>query len=376
MNKFILLLFSILFSMTTYAGGNNKEIMSMIGMGWNLGNHFDTHSRRMVNPNDANTWWDRSITTEALYRSLAKAGLKSVRIPVTWGTWQGDAPGYVINEEFMKVIEQNVRWAKKAGLTVILNTHHDEYWLDAYAASSNDSINEAIKVRLVATWTQIADRFKNEGKYLILESFNELNHKWKQPTEGELRIQNEWNQIVVDVIRKTGGYNAKRWISVPSYHASPIHALDDRFQLPDDPAHHLIMAVHCYDPYEFTLKAADKSHDADLARTTWGTDADKVAITNLFARLKKKFIDNVIPCYLGEYGCSIHKTEEGNKCRDEYLKFFCQAARDACLPGCIWDNDNPGKGSEHHSYFSHSDGRYLENQEAIIKSMVDIFNLR
>lgn len=338
------------------------EVTKMLGFGWNLGNHFDSHNNGQPVPESWGSWWDKATPTKALYDNLAKAGVKTVRIPVTWGPFEGEAPEYTIDANYMNIVAQNVLWARDAGLIVVLNTHHDEYWQDAYTAGSNATANAEIKLRIENTWKQIADRFKDEGDYLILEAFNELNHDWKTPNASELRIQNEWNQLVVDVIRATGGKNATRWIAVPSYQASPSLALKDDFKVPTDPAGKIIIAVHCYDPYDFTLR--------DPLSTTWGSDNDKKAITNLLNQLKDKFIDKDIPCYLGEFGCSRHTTDAENKIREYYLEYFCRAAHFAGLAACLWDNYNPGGGPEHHAYFSHNDGAWEDGSEPLVKMMI------
>ena len=344
-------------------------ITHKLGFGWNLGNHFDSYDGSNVTGNYRITWnktapwWDGVNPTEDLYKNLAKAGVKTVRIPVTWGCYEDMNDGnYTIDSDYMTLVKQNVLWAKAAGLNVILNTHHDEYWQDAFTASSNASVNEELKARILATWTQIAEAFKNEGEYLILETFNELNHNWQGATAGEISIMNEWNQFAVNAIRATGAQNATRWIAVPSYQSSPGLALRDDFKIPADAAKKLIVAVHCYDPYDFTLR--------DPLSKTWGTEGDKLAITNLLNQLKAKFIDQNIPCYLGEFGCSRHATEEENRIRDYYLEYFCRAAHFAGLAACLWDNHNPGEGSEHHAFFSHKDGSWLDGSESLVKTMI------
>ena len=333
-----------------------------LGFGWNLGNHFDSHNNGRPVSADMKHWWDNATPTEALYQTLAAQGVQTVRIPVTWGPWEGEAPQYTINANFMALVKQNVEWAREAGLKVVLNTHHDEYWMDAYAAGGNTAVNDSLKQRIAATWRQIAETFKQEGDYLILETFNELNHEWKDATQREIEIQNEWNQLAVDVIRSTGANNATRWIAVPSYQASPKCALRNDFALPNDPAGKLIVAIHCYDPYDFTLR--------DPLKTTWGTDADRKAITDVLNKVKEKFIDQDIPCYLGEFGCSLHVTEAENAIRATYLEYFCRAAHFAGLAACLWDNHNPGQGPEHHAFFSHNNGAWMDGQEPIVKKMI------
>lgn len=362
----------------TFPDSDPATVTRVLGFGWNLGNHFDSYDGGNAASNYRITWnkscpfWDGVNPTEDLYKNLAKAGVRTVRIPVTWGPYENMTNGtYTIEESYMQLVKKNVLWAKAAGLIVVLNTHHDEYWQDAYSAASDAKTNSNIKTRIEHTWRQIAESFKDEGDYLILESFNELNHNWARPTSGEMTIMNEWNQLVVNTIRATGGNNATRWIAVPSCHASPSYALDSKFKLPSDPAHRLIVAVHCYDPYSFTLEKENNSNNADLKVKSWGSATDQKAITQTLGKLKSQFIDKGIPCYLGEMGCSRHKTAKGNECRRFYFEYFCRAAYFAGLAPVLWDNHNPGGGAEHHAYFSHKDGAWMETDaEDLVKLMV------
>nr|QJT73066.1 Cel2 [uncultured bacterium] len=343
-------------------------VTAMLGFGWNLGNHFDSHNNGEKVPASWGSWWDKATPTEALYQKMAAAGVSTVRMPVTWGPWEGEAPTYTIESEYMELVAQNVFWARDAGLNVVLNTHHDEYWQDIYTASISADTNSAIEERIEATWKQIAEYFKNEGDYLIFESFNEIQDGgWgygKNATDGgkQYAILNGWNQLVVNTIRATGGNNSTRWIAVPGYAAAPSFTMN-YLTIPTDAAGKIIVAVHCYDPYNFTL--------AENLVPTWGTEGDKKAITDVLYQLKEKYIDQNIPCYLGEFGCSRHETDEENAYRAYYLEYFCRAAHFAGLSACIWDNFNPGGGSEHHAYFSHNDGSWMDNSESLVKMMIN-----
>lgn len=348
-------------------------LTKQLGWGWNLGNHFDSYDGNNAKDNYRITWskdcpyWDGVNPKEDLYKKLAAAGAKTVRIPVTWGPYENMEDGkYTIDANYMATVKKNVLWAKNAGLNVILNTHHDEYWQDAYGASTNADTNKSIKERLTATWTQIAEEFKDEGDYLILEAFNELNHNWQNPTTKELQIQNEWNQLVVDVIRATGGNNATRWIAVPSYQANIGYALKSDFKIPTDAANKIIVAVHCYDPYDFTLKDPLTEKWGHAAANSW----DESNVVKTLNQLFENFIAKGQPCYLGEYGCSTHTTELGEKCRNYYLEYFCRAAYFANVSLVLWDNNVTKAGAESHGYFNHGDGSFQGDCEALVKTMI------
>ena len=348
-----------------------------LGWGWNLGNHFDTSSGE-DGKHPQWGYWDNAKPTQALYNALKAAGASTVRIGVTWGNYQsGDE--WTIEASYMNEVMQNVEMAEQAGLNVILNMHHDEYWLTIKEAAGNSIINEAIKTRIQKTWQQIAETFKDKGDFLFFETFNEIQDgQWgwgANRTDGgkQYRTLNEWNQTAVDAIRATGSNNATRWIGVPGYASSPSFVIDDAFQLPNDPANHIMVSVHYYDPSSFTLTPVkdgitEWGHTAAKGKYAEGSNEDHVTAT--FQRLHEKFIANNIPVYIGEYGCVMHTTDRSNRFRDYYLEYVCRAAHEYGMPVCIWDNNVSGGGDEHHGYFNHNDGSYVNNAQQLVQTMV------
>ena len=349
-----------------------------LGWGWNLGNHFDTSSGEDGKPNQWG-YWDNAKPTQTLYENLKKAGVSTVRICSTWGNYQDQ--DWTIKADFMAEVKQNVDWAGAAGLNVILNLHHDEYWLKIKEAASNNIVNDAIKERIEKTWTQIAEAFKDEGDFLLFESFNEVQDGswgWGDNLKDggkQYRTLNDWNQTAVNAIRATGGKNATRWIGVPAYASSPKFALEDSFVLPEDAAGRVMVSVHFYDPDAFTLTPEKENY----GKTEWGhtaaagkyvSGANEAHVVETFQKLQEKYIANNIPVYIGEYGCVMQTTERSNLFRNYYLEYVCRAAYTYNLPLCIWDNNETGGGNEHHGYFDHSDGSYLNGLEQLVQTMI------
>ena len=349
-----------------------------LGWGWNLGNHFDTSSGEDNKPNEWG-YWDNATPTQALYTNLKQAGVSTVRICVTWGNYQ-DTETWTIKADYMAEVKQNVEWAEAAGLNVIINMHHDEYWLDIKTAASNNIVNDNIKTRIEKTWTQIAETFKDKGDFLFFESFNEVqdgNWGWGDNLKDggkQYKTLNEWNQLVVNTIRSTGGNNATRWIGVPGYASSPKFVLEDSFVLPTDAANRVMVSVHFYDPDKFTLTpetngASEWGHTAAAGKSVAGSNEEHVVET--FQKLQEKYIANNIPVYIGEYGCVMHTTDRSNLFRNYYLEYVCRAAHTYNLPLCIWDNNSTGGGNEHHGYFNHDDGTYLNGLESLVQTMIN-----
>lgn len=347
-----------------------------LGWGWNLGNHFDTSSGQDgVHPQWG--YWDNATPSSALYTTLKSIGASTVRIGVTWGNYQDSQ--WNIEASYIAEIKQNVEWAEAAGLNVILNMHHDEYWQNIKEAASNNIVNDQIKDRIAKTWKQIAEAFKDKGDFLIFESFNEIhvednNGNWLNPTTKQLTTLNEWNQTVVNSIRATGGNNATRWIGVPGFAASPANVLNDSFVLPTDAANRLMVSVHFYDPYLFTLQPegnngkSEWGHTAAAGKYQSGSNEDHVIDT--FKKLYEKYVVNNIPVYIGEYGCVQHNNDRSNKFRNYYLEYVCRAAHTYSMPCVIWDNNAIGGGNEHHGYINHSNGNYLNDSESLVKTMI------
>ena len=338
-----------------------------LGWGWNLGNHFDTSNMQWG-------YWDGVATiTAAPFQTLAGVGAKTVRIPTTWTNHMDE--NYNISADYMNEVAGAVDKALAAGLNVILNTHHDSFETDLgnAAASAEDAVKDStIIVRL---WTQVAEHFKSYSDKLIFETFNEVHadDNWSGGKDEEYAMLNKWNQYAVDAIRRTGGNNATRWIGVSGY-AANIDLTIDHFVLPEDAANRLIVSAHCYDPYNFCLQPYGDDGSAEVA-PTWGHTAtgngsDELYVINQLYKLRNAYIENNIPCYLGEYGCVWRKTDKENAFRAYYLEFFCRAANLAGIPMFVWDNNAKDAGNESNGYIDHADGSWLNDSETMVPTML------
>jgi len=336
-----------------------EQVFEAMAPGWNMGNHMDAISNDVA----SETAWGNAKATQATMDGVKAAGFKAVRICVTWQGHVGEAPAYRLDEKWLGRVEEIVGYAEKAGLVAIVNTHHDEsYWLDINKAS------ESTKDEIFSVWTQIARRFKDKGEWLVMESFNEIqdggwgwSEAFQKDPQRQYDILNSWNQVFVDAVRATGGNNSARWLGIPGYAASPQFTIAG-LVLPQDytGANRLIVAVHDYDPYNYTLSnplVEQWGHTADPAKRC--SDQDEKNVVAVFDNLKAAYLDKDIPVYIGEFGCSRHK-EEDLPYQKYYIEYFCKAAADHLLPGYLWDNGVSGTGSETHGYFDHGTGQLLD----------------
>ena len=372
------------------------KLAAKLGIGINLGNHFDAFyngtwaGEKFLYP--AEDCWDGAIATKQTFTGIANAGFMTVRIPVTWLKMIGPAPDYKIDETWLNRVYECVMWAHEAGLNVVVNMHHDENhhsiiengvdidtrWQDIKNAVNNPELNAAIIAQIKGSWKNIATKFADCGDWLVLESFNEINDGgwgWSadfraDPTR-QCNILNQWNQAFVDAVRSAGGYNETRWLSVPTYAANPEY--EKYAVMPTDPAGKTILAVHFYDPGDYTIGEAqytDWGHTGDASKKANGGDEDHVK--SVFSNLYTKYVDNNIPVYIGEFGCSMR---DKNNARAwafylYYLEYVVKAAKTYGLPCMLWDNGANGAGQEHHGYINHSNGAYIGNARYPVETMM------
>ncbi|MCR5463588.1 MAG: cellulase family glycosylhydrolase [Bacteroidales bacterium] len=373
----------------TPPSGDNEAwaLAKTLGLGWNMGNHFDAYYNwHFVDENGFDwydypneTVWGGELATPATFKGVKAAGFTSVRIPVTWLNFIGKAPEYKIDETWLNRVHEVVGFAHAEGLNVIINTHHDEnhgddHWLDIKNASVNSAVNETIKAEIKAVWTQIANKFSDCGDWLIMEGFNELNDGgwgWSADFQSnpsrQCDILNEWNQVFVDAVRAAGGENATRWLGVPTYAANP--EFTKYLKIPSDKAGKVMVSVHFYDPYDYTIGDAqysDWGHTGAVDKKANG--GDETHVKDVFSKLNTEYVSKNIPCYIGEFGCSMRAKSDTRawKFYLYYMEYIVKAAKTYGLPCFLWDNGAKDTGKEQHGYINHGTGAYIGNSKEVV----------
>ena len=229
-------------------------------------------------------------------------------------------------------------------------------------------------------WRQIADKFKDKGDFLIFESFNEIHDGgwgWgENRNDGGKQYQclNEWNQAFVDAVRASGGENANRILGIPAY-CTNVDIAVQTFVMPEDVVEgRLIMAVHCYDPYDYTLPAtkSEWGHTADESKKVSGNN--EADLKRVFEKIYNNFIKKGIPVYMGEFGCVNRATAREQAFQQYYLKYYAKLAKTYFVPSIIWDNGAKGAGNEKHAFIDHGTGEYCSPEaKAAIEALVDSY---
>ena len=362
------------------SGDITKDYAARLGIGWNLGNHFDAYNNGV----SGETAWGNPKATQATMNKVKAAGFSTVRIPVTWMGHIGAAPDYKIDEKWLNRVAEVVGYAETAGLNAIVNMHHDgadsKHWLDIKTAAKDPAVHQQILDQVGAMWGQIADKFKDKGDFLIFEAFNEIHDGgwgWgENRNDGGKQYQclNEWNQAFVDAVRASGGENANRILGIPAY-CTNVDIAVQTFKMPEDVVEgRLIMAVHCYDPYDYTLPAtkSEWGHTADESKKVSGNN--EADLKRVFEKIYNNFIKKGIPVYMGEFGCVNRATEREQAFQQYYLKYYAKLAKTYFVPSIIWDNGAKGAGNERHAFIDHGTGEYCSPEaKAAIEALVDSY---
>lgn len=340
---------------TSFEDLNQSQIVEAMGPGWNLGNQLESVTDNV--PEETN--WGNPVITEKLIQSVKAAGFKSIRIPVSYFAKIDDDKDYTIDSKWLDRVQEVVDYCIKNDLYAVINIHGDGYnTIDGSWLLCNGKNQTEIKKKYKKVWKQIAERFKNYDEHLLFESMNEeFDGSYSEPNKEYYQNINDYNQIFVDTVRKTGDNNTKRWLIIPGWNTNIDYTAGDYgFKLPTDQyrdkpidkeEQRIMISVHYYSPWDFcggeNGVITQWGNEADDPSKT-STTCDETYMKNQLNLMKTTFADKGYPVFIGEYG-SIGKTSydsENEYYRAYFARKLCQLSREnGCIP-MYWDNGYNG----------------------------------
>ncbi|MCR5431724.1 MAG: cellulase family glycosylhydrolase [Lachnospiraceae bacterium] len=350
---------------------NGFDAVENMKIGINLGNYFDVTLRVLKgkDPEAFMTGWGNPVVDASLFTRLKELGFGAVRLPVTW-MYHFDEDGN-IDPEWMGKVREVVEWILGNDMYCIINIHHDtgategdrDKWL--YASMDNFKKNNVLFSKL---WAQIAGEFKDCSEKLLFEGFNEMldeKNDWVDATSDASQAINEYNQLFVNTVRKTGGKNITRNLICNTYAATISESALYYYSCPNDKfKDHIIGQVHFYQPYEFaeeegvTWTKPIKEYNAYVEESV---DAQIAYIGEAFTTRGPN--RTKMPAIIGEFA-----TKDKNNTADR-IKWFTRVISDAKEWGMtcfIWDDGTP----EHMGYIDRvgTNDPFPEIIEACIKA--------
>jgi endoglucanase len=259
---------------------------------------------------------DQAHFQEKHFRLLKEAGFQSVRINLHSFRHMEKENGWALRPGWFETLDWAVARATAQGLQVILDFH------EFNVMGENP---EANRERFLAFWKQLSAHCRNAPDSVVFEILNEPNKKLT-PT-----LWNEYLREALAIIREK---NPTRTVIVgPAFWNSVDHLRELELPAKD---RHLIVTVHYYKPMSFTHQGASWTGEKDKSGITWGTDAERKAVTDDFTRVASWAKENNRPIFLGEFGAYDKGPMES---RVRYTDFVCRAAEASGWSWAYWQFD-------------------------------------
>lgn len=310
---------------------NARDLVDALGFGANIGNTLENTSMW-------ETGWGQPLITQTFINGLASRGIKTVRVPVAWDTYANNG---VIDAEKTQRVKEVVQWIEAAGMYAIVNIHWDGGWINNEHGTPAYKLTDEIRTKFENYWKQIGTALGDIGHHLILEGLNEEGSWTLEGTRDgtpDIAPLNEMNQLFVSTVRGLGGYNASRALLIAGFNTDVGKTCVPAFTAPNDPSGEgkLFLSIHFYDPYTFTLM--EDVADWGSPVTTWGTEAEKSALTSLFDKMKSCSDDKKLPIILGEFAVTRGTNFiRENASRAAWLTAVAEASAERGIVPVLWD---------------------------------------
>ena len=337
---------------------SSLEMARLMGYGINLGNTMEACNAGNRVPNrDTSvyeTMWGNPVTTQEMITGMRNAGFKTLRIPVAWTNamdWENG--NFTIGDNYLDRVEEIINYALNEDMFVIVNNHWDHGWWSLFGHPDSNWREFALEM-FKSMWEQIANRYQDYDHRLIFEPSNEewgnrFNDvtKWS-PTGGILSenecyiLLTELSQVFVDLVRSTGGNNSNRFLLMKGYNTDVVKTIDDRFNMPSDPANKLMLSVHYYTPWSY---CGDRASVA-----SWGRTSEALQMNDLLGSLTK-FTDMGYGLVLGEWGVL---DNDGEDRLTFFTNFLDNCDKYGFVP-MLWDTGyTPGRSSLFDRHLTHT----------------------
>lgn len=321
------------------------EIAADMGYGWNLGNTMEATNTWTSNPKvtDFETAWGQPVTTKAMIDGIKKAGFNSIRIPVSWSNMMSSDGNYTIDASYFKRVDEIISYAFANDMYVIINDHYDGGWWEHFCGNKRDCMKHYKNM-----WTQVAEHYKDYSEKLIFESANEELGDSLKKSLSKINVNiadtalynlvNEINQTFVDIVRQSGGNNAKRYLLIAGFNTDIDKTCSSLYKMPTDTiSNHLMVSVHYYTPWTYVGLYKDEGYGY---KASWGTDSDKSEMAGNFAKMKK-FTDAGYGVVIGEYSVLPQYISSGNYKRKDgdttFIKYLLTLCDKYGYAPYVWD---------------------------------------
>ena len=289
---------------------------------------------------------DEAAKREKMFADIAKAGFKTVRIPICFSAWMElKQPYNWDNERGLQMADSFIKWGLAQGLNVIIDLHHSEF---------DGSIPDAGSAeRVVNLWQKIAERYKKTDPEKVF--FELRNEPHDMTAEGWRWQANE----IIKVIRRV----APNHTLIVGFHDwNGRQAMLDSKPLDD---RNVIYTFHYYDPFLFThqgatwagpgldvvrgvpfpgskdikIKTPDKTKGqwVESMINTYDNDSAPQKMFRDLSAAKDWSVRNKVPIFAGEFGSYDKYASLDDRCR--HAEVIYSALAKLRIPNAWWEWD-------------------------------------
>ena len=277
---------------------------------------------------------------------VKRLGIDVVRLPINIHNMTAGPPDYIIAPLLLKLLDHAVDLAEKHGIYIILDNH-------PYDSHGIPPTTEHTREILLKIWPQMAEHFKNRGKYVLYEILNEPNGI----------AASQWGHIQDEAIEAIRRIDQKHTLIVGG---TDWNSVDGLLALPKYADQNLIYTFHFYDPPIFTHQGASwlspsltplsgvpfpydskrmprtpdvlRGTSAESALKNYANEAALSVLTRQINRAVAFSRRRNVPVFCGEFG--VLMTHSPSEDRVRWYKFICDTLDQRRIPRTSWDYYN------------------------------------
>lgn len=293
-----------------------RTLAAKMYAGINIGNTLEACDNK--NKIASETLWGNPKVSEAYIKGLKALGFNTVRIPCAWDYYIVNPSTYEIDAAWLDRVSEVVGYCVANDMYAIVNIHWDGGWLEE---SITHGYSSEVDAKQKAIWTQIANKLNAYDEHLLFAGCNEPGQQ-DQGNVGTSAIDVilKYEQTFIDAVRATGGNNASRCLIVQGPYTNIDKTVNDYTMPKDEVPDRLMVEVHFYDPYQFTMMNHDETwsnvflywgkdnHVSGSIHNATGYEEDYVK--QQFQKMKTAYADKGIPVIVGEYSAMKRAKED------------------------------------------------------------------
>ena len=197
-------------------------------------------------------WYKKAVPSshhsEVDYRRVADMGMNSVRFYLNYVTFEDDANPGVYKADGWQWLDDNIAWAKKHGIYLVLNMHVPPGGWQSMGEGRALWDDPAVQARFIALWRAIAERYRNEPTIAGYDILNE---------PVTTRSHDQWIELANRTVRAVREVDPFHILFIERVNAVGSDWKEDanrNFFKVDDP--NVIYEFHFYKPFNFVHQSA------------------------------------------------------------------------------------------------------------------------